>query len=80
MTEITRKPTKSRLKWVMGGVFLFALIMGPGPGIYLVNGYAAKGGTILGMPALYFWAVLWFLVEAAVVLTAYLTIWKKDSL
>jgi hypothetical protein len=80
MTEITRKPTKSRLKWVLGGVFLFALIMGPGPGIYLVNGYAAKGGTILGMPALYFWAVLWFLVEAAVVLTAYLTIWKKDSL
>ena len=80
MTEITRKPTKSRLKWVLGGVFLFALIMGPGQGIYLVNGYAAKGGTILGMPALYFWAVLWFLVEAAVVLTAYLTIWKKDSL
>ena len=80
MTEITRKPTKSRLKWVLGGVFIFALIMGPGPGIYLVNGYAAKGGTILGMPALYFWAVLWFLVEAAVVLTAYLTIWKKDSL
>ena len=80
MTEITRKPTKSRLKWVLGGVFLFALIMGPGPGIYIVNGYAAKGGTILGMPALYFWAVLWFLVEAAVVLTAYLTIWKKDSL
>lgn len=80
MTEITRKPTKSRLKWVLGGVFLFALIMGPGPGIYLVNGYAAKGETILGMPALYFWAVLWFLVEAAVVLTAYLTIWKKDSL
>jgi hypothetical protein len=80
MTEITRKPTKSRLKWVLGGVFLFALLMGPGPGIYLVNGYAAKGGTILGMPALYFWAVLWFLVEAAVVLTAYLTIWKKDSL
>lgn len=80
MTENASNRSKSKFKWFLVGVFLFALIMGPGPGIYLVNGYAAEGGTILGMPALYFWAVLWFLVEAAVVLTAYFTIWKKDSL
>ena len=52
--------------------------MGPGPGLYLINDFAANGGTLLGAPALYTWAVFWCAVEAAVVITAYLTIWKED--
>jgi len=53
--------------------------MGPGPGLYLINDYAAEGGTILGMPALYFWAVFWYAVEAAVIVAAYKLIWKGES-
>ncbi|MDA0350111.1 MAG: hypothetical protein O3C20_22230 [Verrucomicrobia bacterium] len=66
-----------KLKWWLSGIFLFALIMGPGPGLYFINGHAAEGGTILGLPPLYFWAVTWFVIEALVVITAYLTIWKN---
>ena len=53
--------------------------MGPGPGLYLINDYAASGGTILRVPALYFWAVFWFAVEAAVIVAAYKLIWKDES-
>ena len=67
------------LKRVLIALFVFALIMGPGPGLFLVNSYAANGGTILGLPALYAWAVFWFAVEAGVVLTAYCTIWRNDT-
>ena len=53
--------------------------MGPGPGLYLINGYAAEGGTILGLPALYFWALFWCAVEAVIVLVAYKKIWKGSA-
>jgi len=52
--------------------------MGPGPGLYLINNYAASGGMILGIPALYAWAVFWFAVEAVIVVTAYLKIWTNE--
>ncbi|MDA7640584.1 hypothetical protein N8787_03010 [Opitutaceae bacterium] len=68
-----------KLAWILSSVFLFALIMGPGPGLYLINDYAASGGTVLGVPALYFWAVFWYAVEAAVVVAAYTLIWKGES-
>lgn len=68
-----------KLAWILSSVFLCALIMGPGPGVYLINDYAASGGTILKVPALYFWAVFWFAVEAAVIVAAYKLIWKDES-
>lgn len=71
-------PPSGRLRRGLLAVFLFALLMGAGPGLYLVNGYAREGGTILGMPALYAWAVGWCAIEAAVVLAAYLLIWRKQ--
>lgn len=69
----------SKRAWVLIALFLFALIMGPGPGLYLINDYAANGGTLLGAPALYTWAVFWFAFEAAVVVTAYRTLWREDA-
>ena len=53
--------------------------MGPGPGLYLINGYAAEGGTILGLPALYLWALFWCAIEGLIVLIAYKTIWKESA-
>ncbi len=73
----TRPP--SRLAWTLGAIFLFALLMGPGPGLYLINDYAAKGGTLLGAPALYAWAVFWLAVESIVVVIAYRKLWKDEA-
>lgn len=70
---------RHRLSRILLAVFLFALLMGAGPGIYLVNGYAAAGGTFWGMPVLYAWAVGWCAVEAGVVLVAFLTVWRSES-
>ena len=68
-----------RLRLGLVMAFVFALLMGAGPGLYLVNGYAAAGGTILGMPALYAWAVGWCAVEAVIVLIAYLKVWRHEA-
>jgi len=68
-----------RLAILLSAIFLFALIMGPGPGLSLINDYAAKGGTVLGIPILYAWAVFWFAVEAGVVAIAYRKLWKDDA-
>ena len=71
--------SRHRLSRILLAVFLFALFMGAGPGLYLVNDYAAGGGTLLGMPALYAWAVGWCAVESGVIIAAYLTVWKSES-
>jgi len=69
---------RKKLTRTLAAIFVFALIMGPGPGLYLINNYAASGGMILGIPALYAWAVFWFAVEAVIVVTAYLKIWTNE--
>ena len=51
--------------------------MGPGPGLYLINGYAKAGGSIFGLPALYAWCLFWFAIEVAIVVIAARTLWKK---
>ena len=72
---------KSRLSKILTTIFVFATIMGPGPGLYLVNpsGDDESSATILGMPALYAWAVLWFLVQGAVILVAYKKLWPGEE-
>jgi hypothetical protein len=73
---------KSRtLAWVLTIAFGFALVMGPGPGIYLVNPDASDPNatfTVGSVPILYLWALFWFAVEAAIVVTAYRLLWKED--
>ena len=71
--------SEKRLAKILIAIFIFALIMGPGPGLYLINGYAAEGGTILGIPAMYAWAVFWCVVEAGVIATAYVKLWREGS-
>ena len=71
-----------RLSAILALVFVFAMIMGPGPGVYLVNpgpNHDGPAPTLLGLPIVYAWAVLWFGVQAAVLVTAYLTIWSRDE-
>ena len=72
---------KTRLSKILAAIFVFATIMGPGPGLYLVNPSPedAASATFLGMPVLYSWAAFWFFVQAAVILVAYFKLWSKEE-
>ena len=77
--EKAKRKHRGKLALILSGIFLFALIMGPGPGIYLVNPDSGDAGvTFLGAPVLYAWAVFWFMVQAAVIVVAYFTVWKEE--
>lgn len=71
MTPEARK----KLGWILAIIFGIALLMGPGPGLLLVNSPKA----IFGIPALYAWGLLWFVVEVGVVAAAYLFVWDKSE-
>lgn len=58
-------------------LFLAALVMGPGPGAWLIDGTPDDPALWFGIPALYLWTLLWFAVMAACVVTAALTLWKN---
>ena len=84
MTPTTAKPKKhrQRLGLVLFLVFALAMVMGPGPGVHLVNPEPATTGEgllFLGLPVIYAWGLFWYGVQAAVVLTACLTIWKPSE-
>lgn len=71
-----------RLAVVLLIVFGVAMVMGPGPGMYLINPDPHGTGppvTLLGMPILYAWAVLWFFVQLAVVILAYVKVWSREG-
>ena len=73
------KAGNKRLSIVLALVFILAMVMGPGPGVYLVDpgpDHEGPSPTLLGLPVVYAWAVLWFGVQAAVLVTAYLTVWQ----
>lgn len=69
----SNSPRNKRLAFLLTAVFFLAMIMGAGPGVWLVNGK----GPVLGLPAVYLWAVAWFCLQAGAVVAAYFTIWKK---
>ena len=71
-----------RLSTLLILIMLLALLMGPGPGIYLVNPDPGDPDAIrflLGMPIIWLWTVFWFLVEAACIVTAATCLWKEDA-
>jgi hypothetical protein len=75
------RPQRRRgLAILLGTAFALAMVMGPGPGLYLVNPDPADPQAtyaIAGVPILYLWAVFWFGVQAGVVLIAYFTLWNN---
>ena len=72
---------KTRLSNILAAIFVFAAIMGPGPGLYLVNPSPGDSSpaTFLAMPILFAWAVFWFFVQAGVVLVAYCKLWTNQD-
>ena len=73
------KDQRRRLTVRLTLVFLLALVMGPGPGAYLLDPDTVF--TCLGfpVPALYAWLVLWFLVMAMVVVVASARLWGRGD-
>ncbi|MEQ8790333.1 MAG: hypothetical protein RIC55_28825 [Pirellulaceae bacterium] len=66
---------RKTLGWILAAVFALAMIMGPGPGMYLVN----TPTPVLGIPAIYAWGLLWYVVEVGVVVVAYFFVWPRDD-
>ena len=70
------------LKITLGVLFVLALAMGTGPGLYLVNPDPAGStlpATVLGMPILFVWAAVWLFVLMAIVLMAYVRLWSREE-
>jgi len=58
------------------------MFMGPGPGLRFVNPEPNASGDallFLGLPVIYAWGLFWYGVQAAVVITASVTLWKSDE-
>ena len=77
-----RETGNKSLPIVLTLVFILAMVMGPGPGVYLIDPGPEHEGpapTLIGLPIVYAWAVLWFGVPAAVLVTAYFTGWADQE-
>lgn len=66
---------KKTLGWILAAVFGVALFMGPGPGLALVN----RPEPMFGVPAIYAWGLLWYVVEVGVVVVAYFFLWSREE-
>ena len=80
MKSATTAPEKRRKlgRWLLA-MFVLALVMGPGPGIYLINpdpGDAEARRFFLGAPIVYVWAAFWFIIQASAVALSYQFLWK----
>jgi hypothetical protein len=64
---------------LLSAIFLLALVLGPGPGATLIDGTVEEPNIWFGIPALYLWVVLWFLVMAGCIITAAFTVWKDSD-
>lgn len=79
--NMNKETDKNRgsLSKVLTVVFMAALILGPGPGSMLIDGSAEKPNILFGVPALYLWLVLWFLVMAGCVVVAAKRLWRDED-
>ncbi len=72
----------SKTAKILTTIFAVAMFMGAGPGLRLINPDASNPDavyTFLGLPVIYAWAILWYLVMAILILTAYFKIWSKEK-
>ena len=73
---------RKRLSIILSVIFAIAMVVGLGIGLKLINPDPKDPDAIFivfGMPIIYYWTVFWFLVEAAVVLIAYLKLWNVNE-
>ena len=73
--------SRSALARILLLLFLLAIAMGAGPGLFLVNpdpGDPEARRFVFGIPAVYLWAVLWLAVQSGIVVLAHGKLWKES--
>lgn len=76
------KEKKRRLSLWLSVAMVFTMIMGPGPGLRLVNpgiNDPIESYLFMGVPVIYAWGIFWFIVQLSIVTTAYYTVWASDE-
>ena len=56
------------------------MIMGPGPGLRLINPDPSDPDavyTFLGIPTVYAWGLFWYLIQLVAILVAYRRLWRE---
>lgn len=75
-------PRRRGLATLLSLLFLFCLVMGPGPGVRLINPDPTDPGatfTILGgLPVIYAWAIAWYAAMAILIAVAYTALWRHE--
>ena len=51
------------------------MILGTGPGVVLVN----RPETVGGIPLVYAWGILWYVVLVVIAIVAYRWLWNSES-
>ena len=73
---------RQKLGRILAVAFVLAPILGPGPGLRLINpdiNDPNAAYTVFGLPKVYAWGLFWYGVELAIILTAYFKIWRADE-
>ena len=65
---------RARLARILSSLFVLSILMGTGPGILLVN----RPDSVFGIPQVYAWGILWYLVQVAIALIAYFALWHDS--
>ena len=76
------KQSRKKLGLVLSLLFLGVMIMGPGPGLLLVNpdpNDPSAPVTFLGLPIIYTWGLFWYGVQATLLVLAYRFVWVDDD-
>jgi hypothetical protein len=67
--------SRKRLAWFLAALFALSMFMGTGPGVMLVN----RPTMAFGLPLVYVWAIVWYFVQVAVVVSAYIFVWRDTD-
>jgi len=73
---------RSKLAPTLTALFFFAMFMGCGPGLRLINPDMTDPNAVYaigGVPIIYAWGVFWFLVQAVIVVIASRLLWIDDE-
>jgi len=69
-------------KRLLAIVFVFAMAMGSGPGLYLINpseNAIQSELLFVGLPRIYVWGLMWYIVQMSVIIRAYTRYWKDED-
>ena len=73
---------RKKLGKILAVAFVAVLAMGAGPGLLLINPDVNKPHatyTFLGLPKVYAWGLLCYVLEVVIVLTAYFKVWRDED-